>query len=72
MAALRGRRQDRLDIASCLFQTSKQPVMIDAFLLFRALPDHAGETLERHQRLAGIGPLLQLLDGDMVAGRCGR
>src|SRR5271166_3083546 len=37
-----------------------------ALLLFRALPDHAGKTLQRHQRLAGIGPLLQLLDRDVI------
>src|ERR1035437_8293285 len=66
MAALRGRRQGGLDIASRLFQMSKQPVMTDAFLLFRALPDHAAKALQRHQRLAGIGSLLQLLAGDMV------
>src|SRR3981081_1001719 len=46
--------------------SSEQPVMIDALLLFRALPDHAGKALQRHQRLAGVGPPLQLLDGDMV------
>jgi hypothetical protein len=37
-----------------------------ALLLFRALPDHAGKSLQRHQRLAGIGPFLQLLDRDVV------
>src|SRR5260370_26340491 len=40
--------------------------MIEPLLLFRALPDHAGKTPQRHQRLAGVGPLLQLLDGDMI------
>src|SRR5450755_2803844 len=40
--------------------------MIETLLLVRALPDDAGETLQRHQRLAGPGPLLQLLDGDMI------
>src|SRR5450759_923778 len=44
---------------------SKQPIAIGA-LLFRTLPDHAGKALQRHQRLAGPGPLLQLLDRDMV------
>src|SRR5689334_9815519 len=36
-----------------------------AFLL-RALPDHAGKALQRHQRLAGIGPFLQFLDCDVI------
>src|ERR1700737_3237283 len=45
---------------------SERPVMIDALLPFRALPDHTWEPLQRHQRLAGIGPLLQLLDRDMI------
>src|SRR3974390_2384428 len=35
-------------------------------LLLRALPDHAGKTLQRHQRLAGPGPFLQLLDGEVI------
>src|SRR5258708_6842468 len=40
---------------------------IDALLfLFRALPDDAGETLERNQRFAGVGPFLQLLNPDMI------
>src|ERR1700692_604366 len=46
--------------------SSKHPVAIAAFLLFRALPDHAGKALQRHQRLAGIGPFLQLLDRDVI------
>src|ERR1700722_5430423 len=37
-----------------------------AFFLFRALPDHAGKTFQRHQRLSGIGPFLQLLDRDVI------
>src|SRR5579871_1163594 len=37
-----------------------------AALLLRTLPDHARISLERHQRLAGIGPFLQLLDGDVI------
>src|SRR3981081_3103613 len=45
---------------------SEQPVVVDALVLFRALPHHAGKTLQRRQRLAGIGPLLQLFDGNMV------
>src|SRR5258705_12577168 len=44
----------------------EHPLMIDALLPLRALPDHARKTLQRHQRLAGIGPLLQFLDGDMI------
>src|SRR5260370_8404599 len=40
--------------------------MVDALLPFRALPDHAGKTFQRHQRLAGIGPFLQLLDRDVI------
>src|SRR5581483_9399772 len=35
-------------------------------LLLGALPDHARKALQRHQRLAGIGPLLQLIDSDVV------
>src|SRR5205807_861472 len=31
-----------------------------------ALPDHARKTLQRHQRLAGIGPFLQFLDRDVI------
>src|SRR4029453_10195617 len=37
-----------------------------ALLLFRALPDHAGISLQRHQRFAGIGPFLQFLDRDVI------
>src|SRR6266702_412888 len=37
-----------------------------ALLLFRALPDHARKTRQRHQRLAGIGPFLELFDGDVI------
>src|SRR5258708_16963031 len=55
---------------------SKHPLMIDALLPFRALPDHAGKTLQRHQRLAGIGPFLQFLDRDVIerlaAGSAGK
>src|ERR1700680_2006212 len=40
--------------------------MIDALLLFRTLPDDAGKPFQRHQRLAGVGPLLQLLDRDVI------
>src|SRR6185312_545811 len=39
---------------------------ICALLPFRALPDHAGITFQRHQRLAGVGPFLQFLDGDVI------
>src|SRR5262245_50076992 len=45
---------------------SNDPLAFRALLLFRALPDHAGIALQRHQRLAGPGPFLQLLDGDVV------
>src|SRR5580698_8056099 len=37
-----------------------------ALFLFRALPDHAGKTFQRHQRLTGIGPFLQFLDRDVI------
>jgi hypothetical protein len=40
--------------------------MVRPLLHFRALPDHAGETSQRRPRLPGIGPLLQLLDRDMI------
>src|SRR5260370_13080516 len=46
--------------------SSEQPVMIDTLLPFRALPDYAGKPLQRHQPLAGVGPLLQLLQRDMI------
>src|ERR1700730_3640398 len=46
--------------------SSEHPFAIEPFLLFRALPHHAGKPFQRHQRLAGVGPLLQFLDGDMV------
>jgi len=45
---------------------SKHPLAIPTLLLFRALPDHTGKTFQRHQRLAGIGPFLQLFDGDVI------
>src|SRR5664279_2702370 len=45
---------------------SKHPFMLHPLLLFRALPDHARKTLQRHQRFAGPGPFLQFLDRDMV------
>src|SRR5689334_4819894 len=35
-------------------------------LLFRAVPDHTGIALQRHQRLAGVGPFLQFLDRDVI------
>src|ERR1700737_5089138 len=50
--------------------------MVRRLLPLRALPDHAGKAFQRHQRLAGVGPLLQLLDGDMIkrlpAGTAGK
>src|SRR5712671_659442 len=60
MAALRERetKQDNF--------WSEHPLAIAALLLFRALPDHAGKTFQRHQRLAGISPLLQFLDRDVI------
>src|SRR5664279_4376675 len=45
---------------------SEHALMVDALLLFLAMPDHAGKTLQRHQRFARIGPLLHLLDGDVI------
>src|SRR5437868_11999644 len=38
----------------------------DTPLLFRALPHHPRKTFQRHQRLAGIGPLLQFFDRDVI------
>src|ERR1700760_5201369 len=35
-------------------------------LLFRTLPDPGGKALQRRQRLAGIGPFLQLFDRDVI------
>src|ERR1700686_4708554 len=59
MAALRGGAR-----RTC--GRSKHPVAIAPSLLFRTMPDHARKALQRHQRFAGIGPFLQLLDGDMI------
>src|SRR5882757_7136538 len=54
MAALRGR-------ASNLFAAQLERILAArALLLFRALPDHARKTRQRYQRLAGIGPFLEL------------
>src|SRR5437879_10088853 len=70
MAALRERetKQDNF--------WSEHPLAIAALLPFRALPDHAGKTFQRHQRLAGIGPFLQFLDRDVIkrlaAGAAGK
>src|SRR5437660_10613105 len=60
MAALRGRG---LDLLPPQFE---RILSTRALLLFRALPDNAGKALQRHQRLAGIGPFLQLLDRDVI------
>src|SRR5580698_6655866 len=55
---------------------SEHPLTVAALLLFRALPDHAWKTFQRHQRLAGIGPFLQFLDRDVIerlpAGAAGK
>src|SRR6201996_9517404 len=48
------------------FSGSKHALAVEPLLLFRALPDYAGKALQRHQRLAGIGPFLQLLDRDVI------
>src|ERR1700690_121181 len=69
MAALRGsaRRAQR---------RSKHPLAVAAILLLRALPDHPGKTPQRPRGPAGLGPFLQLLDGDMIerlpAGAAGK
>src|SRR6185436_16881079 len=39
---------------------------VGTLLLFRALPDHAGISLQRRQRFAGVGPFLQFLDRNMI------
>src|ERR1700687_3691218 len=62
--ARRKAMRDSTSRADCF--SSKHPVAIAAFLPFRALPDHAGKALQRHQRLAGVRPFLQLLDRDVV------
>ena len=62
MAALRAAR--RLRQPSRLSSNGSSPG--GAPLSFRTLPDHAGKALQRHQRLAGISPFLQLLDGDVI------
>src|SRR5882757_11349013 len=45
---------------------SEHSLAIGPLLLFRALPDHARKALQRHQRLAGVGPFLQFLDRDVI------
>ena len=37
-----------------------------ATFLLGSLPEHAGIAFKRNQRLAGIGPVLHLFDGDVV------
>src|SRR5689334_17769330 len=44
----------------------RERIVVDALLLARTIPHHARKTLEWHQRLAGVSPLLQLLDADVV------
>src|SRR3974390_639761 len=72
MAALRGgpqqgRRFDRTSRESDIVAAELERVVTRrAPLLLRALPHHARKTVERHQRLAGIGPLLKLLDCDVI------
>src|SRR5216683_6065604 len=52
---------------SSVFATELERVVAPrTLLLFRALPDHAGKAFQGHQRLAGIGPLLQFLDRDVI------
>src|SRR6266852_1093249 len=62
---------------SSVFATELERVVAPrTLLLFRALPDHAGKAFQGHQRLAGIGPLLQFLDRDVIerlaAGSAGK
>src|SRR5215468_2871626 len=40
--------------------------LLYATFLLGSLAEHAGIALERNQRLAGIGPVLHLFDGDVV------
>src|SRR5690348_1119026 len=64
MAALRWRAKT---IPSRIFPPHFEWILTrTTALLLRALPDHAGITLQRHQRLAGVGPLLQFLDREMI------
>src|SRR6266436_7996013 len=62
---------------SSVFATELERVVAPrTLLLFRALPDHTGKAFQGHQRLAGIGPLLQFLDRDVIerlaAGSAGK
>src|SRR5580692_7266810 len=69
MAALRGagRPPGGSTRRSWLCTAELEWVITDpALFLLRALPDHAGKTFQRHQRLAGIGPFLQFLDRDVI------
>src|SRR5262249_48247500 len=45
---------------------SKPPRLQQGCLLLGALPEHAGIALERHKPLTGIGPVLLLLEGDVI------
>jgi hypothetical protein len=35
---------------------------------FRAFPDDTGTALQRDKPVAGVGPILKLLDGHVIAG----
>jgi hypothetical protein len=59
-------KADKAQNAKTITIRSKHPLAIPTFLLFRALPDHAGKAFQRHQRLAGVGPFLQFLDCDVI------
>src|SRR5262245_23718954 len=47
-------------------ETTSQYSGLHTWLLLGALPEHAGIALERHKRLAGIDPVLLLLEGDVI------
>src|SRR4051794_6075650 len=68
MAAMRGGARERQghERASEVAARQFKWIIAGALFPFRALPDHAGKTLQRHQRRAGIGPFLQLLDRDVI------
>src|SRR5947209_13450762 len=64
----------RIAASSDLSRTERRPAercrsnleRLPALLPFRPIPHHARIALERHEPLAAIGPVLRLVDADMI------
>src|SRR5215472_5048433 len=61
-----GREEEIAQVSDIVAGEVERVLARPSALSLRALPDHAGKALQRHQRLAGIGPFLQFLDGDVI------